>query len=1055
MSFEERARKSYERKDYVRALIVLVEGLKRNPERAESLDFLLRIYTEHCENPGLERDVLDALVLQPDCESLVGQVCVRLEAAGKESMYRALVQQMRERRLEIIWPPEPIEPEPEPEKVEEAENLPADSESVELADGEEVRVSENPEEGVERAEDAHGERMQIAASVPLLRADISAEVQAARSAVDSSAERRLYIQNETVTSRANRPGRSRVARDNGDARIGGRRPPRAVLIAGVVILLLLVGFGLYRWDDMRVTSRIHRLDAMLTQFDPEQADAFEQALQKAIQATVGESKALRELQNFAKAVTAIESAAENIAQPDDEPVTSWGAGALVLWAIDNNDIERALAETVKLEFTHPDSLSALWVRGRLLEHMGDRAAAQKKYEQTTQQFPRFVPAYLGMARMAARSLDLQGWNQSLENLQKVSAEHPFHRLKLEPALDEVLLSAPSAEASEASDAPDGRLQLAAQALKHGRFYAAMLTYNFALEALDEANHAVARGLAEQAVEYDPGLRIARVLLGALEAMDGDVELASERFLAAVSSVHASDHASIALRMLVQRVAPLSLSASGRADLAIMFTSPVAPAPIEHAELEGRQPSALEELLKEQQAKRPAALDLLTAELVGAHPAAARALLARAYTLNALGAGAQVAESLPVLTEDSPEARQAALEQLVAHIVLNQRQEARRQLGRIAEQSVERHTAEAIFAHLEGRFSDAIEQGNIAYAARPEDPRVLRPLVLSLIESRKGREAITILEQAKVAPIWRGELESLKVRAYARLAMREMLSKELLNQLVDGCAPAEQYSLNQQIDLITASLWLRQNHCAKERIQRSALTPEHPEWTWVSGLYYRAIGERDRAAVLFRKSWRSDQNNPELLVELGSMHLEFERYELAQEAFYAAILRDRGSIEALRGISRTYYAYDRPRGRRDLARMLSNLGSAPHYGPQRAELLKWLAVLHGLREGAPEALSYLEQARQEVGDRADLLIELARYHEARREFAIARIQYANALQKNSTMPEAHYGLAQMAIHAGDYRVASDHLKRFIALTPAGKEQDQAQAQLVQIQTKPVP
>ncbi len=1073
MSFEDRARKCYERKDYVRAVIVLVEGLKRHPERASSLDFLLQLYTDDCENPGLERDILEALVKQPDCGSLVGQVCVRLELQGKDVMMNALMQLMRQRRIEIIWPPKPVEPEPvEPELIilesdlsesdasKHSTNGTLTSEtSSEHADDTVSALAAEQEQTANRGVDGasegiHANSVIVATTVPRVRADISAEIQATKDAVasaDTSTEQRLYIHNEPVKPRQNRTESSRTQRKKYDSKktTRAKNSRLAVIVVIAVLLALVGGFALYRSDDLRINSRITRIDSMLTHFDPENFQTLESTIQDATNLTVGESRPLTERRLFAAAVRNSESGAFLTEKPDDEPTSHWGAGALVLWAIETNDIERALSETVKLEFTHPESLSALWVRARLMEHMGDSAAAQKHYEQTVQQYPNFIPSYLGLARLSARSFNIAGWKKALTSLNKVSSKHPYHQLNLEASIADALLTAGKSKTPESSQQ---REQIANETMQHGRFYAAMRKFNLALEALADDDFTAARNLAGQAAAHDPTLRIALVLLGALEAIDHETTLASESFRQAIAADTNLQNTSLELRLLVQYIAPMTLTASGRADVALTFTTPVAGSPTELGESTGQQPSAIDTLIKELQARRPAPLDFQAAEHVDTYPVASKALLARVFTLNALGANAYVQNTLLQTNEDPQNAQTILFERFVANVASNYHQETRRQISQMAENSVEKNTSEAILAHLEARFTEAIVHANAAYAARPDHPAALRPLVLSLIESGKGREAVTILEQATLAPIWRTEFESLRTRVYARMGMREMLTADVLDPLKDGNTPPERFAVNQQIDQLSATLWLRQNNTARDLITRCLVEPEHPEWKWTAGLYFRGIGDQDRATLLFKKSWRKDQNKPELLVELGNTHLEFERYELAQEAFYAAILRDRGNIQALSGISQAYLGYDRPRGRRDVARMLINLGTTSQYGPQRAELRKWLAVLHGLREGESQALPFLEKAQQEVGDRADLLIELARYHESRQEYALARINYANALQKNSTLPDAHYGLAQMAIHAGDYRVARDHLKRFIALTPAGKIQSEANAQLLQIQAK---
>lgn len=186
--------------------------------------------------------------------------------------------------------------------------------------------------------------------------------------------------------------------------------------------------------------------------------------------------------------------------------------------------------------------------------------------------------------------------------------------------------------------------------------------------------------------------------------------------------------------------------------------------------------------------------------------------------------------------------------------------------------------------------------------------------------------------------------------------------------------------------------------------------------------------------------------------VGFIHLDLGRHAMAQELFYEAIMRERQNTEALRGMGLAYLGFDVARGRRDLTRLLANYGTQSHSAAQRGELNKALALLYGASEGHEEALVYLQRARAELGERADVLVEFARYHNARGDKAAARQAYVSALQKHSTLPDAHLGLARVALDDGDHRLARNHLERFLALQQIGPDVEVARELLAGLQPR---
>ncbi|MEZ4462301.1 MAG: hypothetical protein R3E66_21770 [bacterium] len=110
MSFIERAQKLRARGEDARALLVLVEGLKRHPDSAEGIDVLLRWYALEIPTPGIEPDVVSCLLLQPDGDDLLSTIVDNLRASGSEDLAEAVLDAGEHRGLKYVPPaPEAIQ----------------------------------------------------------------------------------------------------------------------------------------------------------------------------------------------------------------------------------------------------------------------------------------------------------------------------------------------------------------------------------------------------------------------------------------------------------------------------------------------------------------------------------------------------------------------------------------------------------------------------------------------------------------------------------------------------------------------------------------------------------------------------------------------------------------------------------------------------------------------------------------------------------------------------------------------------------------------------------
>ncbi len=90
MGYLDRAKSMHGRGNAVRASVILAEGLKRNPSNAEALEWLLHLYVEELDNPGLERELLQILGAQPNGHDLLQIVQAELEEVGRWEKLEAL-----------------------------------------------------------------------------------------------------------------------------------------------------------------------------------------------------------------------------------------------------------------------------------------------------------------------------------------------------------------------------------------------------------------------------------------------------------------------------------------------------------------------------------------------------------------------------------------------------------------------------------------------------------------------------------------------------------------------------------------------------------------------------------------------------------------------------------------------------------------------------------------------------------------------------------------------------------------------------------------------------
>ncbi|RDV39057.1 hypothetical protein DV096_00345 [Bradymonadaceae bacterium TMQ3] len=979
MDFLHRAKKALDRGDAVRGLVQLVEGLRRNPERDDALDLLLYVYTRQIDHPGVESDVLRALEGNPARGELLGLLEVELRERGKVSMARALVLLAREQGVEVVVPREEIAeaevPGGEPEELND-EGLENDTAMKPdgLAAEDEASQRKKPAKEEGGAVGARGGEAKRPDPVDVQRARVMRR------------EVGLPTTDEIERRHPRRVGKRRVA-----------------LIGVLIVVVVVAGMSAWAgWDHARRARLIAGIDGELVRLNHLDDGALDEVLAMARRSD-RQGREVVEREAFARALRAIESdddGNERASLRDrlgEEVSTEWGMAARSLLASSSAQWEEATEYAVLAERTHPGRLATLYARGRLCEARRQWSCAQGAYQRVLGEHERFEAARTAMMRLAAHRYDRELWNHHRAGL---SGDHCYSTLSWVNPFEE-------GEGAPAADAtvPEGELE------------EPEVTESFcrAFGALSKSVEMHRRGGAWNASQVEvalgraPVLAVAQVVAGLASVDDYDPEAARDFFSGALSDPSLRP----GFYRQVQIVGPEALVAVGRPDLALSLTVAVRANPALLADTDGGEAQTRAAAIERREAARPEHLSLPPEERGELE---ARALLARARVLRELGATEHAVHTLEALLGLEGWADRARLELVRVHVVGGRQRVAKLTAGHIQDDDLQGR-ADAALALATGDFEQVVEHRS--EAAHWDDRR---SRALGYLALKRGRDAAAALN---------GELalEPTRLRVYARLGeLPESFeaSMERWNQV-------DLRGVSHLVDLGAAAFWRRNLELARDYFERAyEIAPDHPEVNWHLGLIARLEDSSARARSYFRKSWRGDENDASLLIELGRVHLDFERYEMAREAFLLAVLRDRRSVAAVAGLGRAYDLGDPARGRRDLPQLLREYSNSPRYAPAVAEMNKWLAILHGARVGDEAAAPFLARARQEVGDRADVLAELGLFHLARGERSLAREHFALALQKNPTLPAPHWGLARLALDGGERERAATHLDRLEAL-----------------------
>ena len=989
MDFLRRAENALERGDPAQALVLLSNGLRRHPERDDALDLLIFLYTHHFRQPGLESDLFRALEHRRDRSLLLRLIIVELEDGQRSEMARAIEDRALDRGVEIV------DELPVVEEVEIVEKGAAASES-------DHSESDHSESG--------SAEMEEEIPVPVEENDSSPRHPRRRA---SGAGIEITTDGDTGAEQEAKPeARQKPKRES-------NRPRKrgvffiALVALGVVVAGSIAIVGLQHAQDVR---QLRAVDAALFALDPlEPRPVFEVIEEAQSPGTFRRSDEIGDRRRFVDALLALETGlvVEMREEPAfDEPETAWGMAGAALEATTRRDWEEAMRYSHQLDRAYGDGLPAFFVRARICEARGQWECAISRYSRVQQHFGEFLPATLGAIRIAAYRFDQESWQREKRRLGELTDDHPYGQLPWhDPFASEEdnvgLEKATGDRFLEAWAVTDEALA----ELQARRWDALEERCDDAPELLDEKMPAFAVTCAYGAA-------------GRLDVEELHVRL---------SRLTADGGRSERLERLIQAHFPPLLTALGRADLALSISIPFDDEPIDQSELTGEEELAEEWLHSGPAHFRPPSEP--PTELEG------RALLMRAQALVALGATSRARRVLsPLLNREDTE-EQARLEMVISYLVEGDRVSARRSIGQLEEGRI-REGAKAYLAYLEGRHDEAHR-----FSWQPgDDPRLLRVKALAFLADGRGREGLTSLDAAG-----QGWDALVLVTVYQRLLARsgERTALEALREEVPDAEKLR--TIDHLIDLGAASFWRRDLEQAQARLEKALeMAPDHPEVHWKLGLLRRVQGDDRLARAHFRKAWRGDQNAIHLLVESGRVHLEYGRYDQARRVFLRAVLRERQNLDAIAGLGEAYLRGDRPRGRRDLVELLGNYNRSSQDAPGRAELHRWLAILHGSRDGDEESYHFLEAASEIAGSRTSILAERGVYYEARGEWSRAREMYGQALRLDPTHPEIHLGLARVAAKMDDVDTARDHLERILTLVPVGELHQRARGELDELE-----
>lgn len=1085
MNFESIARKACERHDYVRAVVTLSRGLKRLEHvDCEAFDLLIDLYANHCVAPGLEREVAEVIARHFDAGLISGQIIAILDERDLFSMSRAFHREMTNRRVivedvsfaSLTIPPEPTS-EPASDDILADEQDEHEAVSEDLTTPPPPALMPSPEDRSGRypivapaedasswlpAEDDHEEGdASLSGGMAHERSEPSEVGDLAEPSEEMierfEAPREIEWTDEVERSEdafdardgnpaADAPVRRSVAAKApatpgpSHAKGGAQESPRrgvfwwASVLGVCVVIALLVGY-LYAPDGTQVKAMEQQLEA----FDTLNPNAFElvypdgSAEDEAIDGDA--ALAVVERREFVHMLVAFERGevlpdSRALAAISSEELGAWGRGALVWSAMQRRDMEAALAHIEAMERKFPDELPTLWVRARHAEERGLFFDAQKSYARALELYPRFLAGLMGQIRVTFQSGQSDALKHALQVLEASHPEHPY--LGIEADLWFEQLATWTREMAGDMDAEQQRKQRlrALEAVgETDRFTRSYNHYVAARQAKWRGDLEQANLQLRDALALEQHMAPALLFQGVLQATQHRTDMASKTFARYV----AMEQLDILARLAAMVHAPRTLREAGRPDLALIFA-------LEPGQAESPRRKALLALDEEVQAQeerwRPVWLDLSASQRQTHTLATRRALLELGWTLLELGAAQDVLQLLKQINEDELDAE---VQQLLwfSYLVMGSTQRLNDQAYQLRDAAqgvfpaaltaLSEHDRLALFMRLRDQPAVSL------VATQAPWPRVKANAALAL---RPADEVLSELDHAAYAarPLL---VSRQKLKALARFAPTD----GRYIKLKEAQESANYKGVHALLDLCETLLWEPDLEAAQAALDAAQnLAPAHPEVLYLRALILAVQGQA-RTLDKHLETIGLEALDPIFLLDIASLSLRMGNKGSASNTL-ASLRQAEPDAEGL-WIDRmgTLMLELDEASMRDTIRALLVRHQGEAHVKGRARLLKWLAILSGSRKGEQEGLSFLEQAIAiEQAPHGELWLEKGRYFAARGQNETARDSFDRALRYNSSLADAHLGLAQLAAkQEGEGKeTARAHWIRYLELRPYGPD-----------------
>lgn len=1011
MSFLRRAQRAHERGEVVSALTIVIEGLKRHPGTPDAVEVLLEWYAVEHPRPGLEADIVAALSPQPDADDLISTVVDNLRIGGHASIAATLLDEATKAGLAYVPPPE-VDSSEESEESSDLSETELESTS---SDPLESPNLESAPEG--RAGDVFGEH----GSGSIVESEPEEFVD--RTIPETVENADTESQTASGDGVSVLPGESRQAAnlvrgDSQDEALRSRGKRRWIVIG--VLILAAVGIFYKGWDLVRHATANARVEAAFETFDPsDPAPLFESA--NAAVTEFPDDATFLELTELVRLLKDPKVTEVDTDLVPADPTSQWGLAANALAAKRQGAWEPALRDARRLTLLYPENPIGAWIFVLIYEARGELQKAAGAVSSLTNQHSSFAAGRVGQIRVAARRGDYASVESGAIALGRLGEGHPYvevGEVDWPDVQTYFVTKLPAAAPSEPdSTIPEALLDSGAA----DPFLSAVKSFRSGIDALEAGDFEGARQAAEMATALDPQFAPALLFRTVMQAFEGDSRNALEaaKALASVEGLNAE------FRRLAFAVIPHALAFAGRPDLAAKFVGPL---------------PGVEPLVDVDPDSSFHTVPVDDSDEIGMYM-----WLARVVTQNELG-DAQAAVATCVQAHQRHPG--SNLFRFAAHLIAAQGG-ASNPLE-VPDVGNSGAAAEVISAFFNGENRDVIELATSVDTESPYAAYVARLVAQAHLAVRGQAHAVKVLEERQWALIERVFLQGMKVRVWARMKG----DRGRYTILRDRLRRAQPTGVNRNVDLAFAAFWQGDTKEANELLNSALEMNElHRQANWLKALVLRASARHAESRDYLRRSGRDYDGSPDVLLELGQINFELENWDEARRMFHKALLLDRDSLDALEGLGRSYAAMKSEVAIRDLTRILEQYPNSTRFDPQRSELLKWIAVVNGVREGRVEALSYLDRAESLVGKRSDILVERGTYHEARSEFDQARQRFVEALRRNSTTSTAHLGLARLAINDGARDDARDHLRRYLELEPGGAKSDWAKSALSELEESP--